>query len=398
MAKLTYRDFQQRISIGDVLTDMGYRPNPKDGRTYPSYIREKGDKFIVTRNGLACFRPPEQKCYNVISLIKSFPDCFADYKPGMDKDRLVNLVCNRLLNNPVELQTSYSDNRHTPKPFDIYDYDVVAFDKDNWESQKQFYPYFKGRGIDINTQRAFCGHFFLATRHLPDGRAFTNLSFPLSYPAWPGKEIVGLEERSRPNGDGKCTYKGLARGSDATEGLWIARLNNGFSDRGFTKSLGHVEDIYWFESAYDAMAYYQINRDKRDLKNAVFLSTCGTPSMAQMRGMLRESPQAFHHLCFDNDRAGHLFAINFAMASDNRFFRSTFDEDSGLTIQDVKTLRKETIDIGNFDFDVMTNRLNIDTSKIVRHLPDEPYKDWNEQLLGEQRQTIEEDRNRGFHR
>ena len=68
MSELTYEDFKQRINIQEVLQDAGYRLNRKDGIRYPSYVRLdsngrriRGDKFIVTRNGLCCFQPPEQR-------------------------------------------------------------------------------------------------------------------------------------------------------------------------------------------------------------------------------------------------------------------------------------------------------------------------------------------------
>lgn len=74
MSELTYEDFKQRINIQEVLQDAGYRLNRKDGIRYPSYVRLdsngrriRGDKFIVTRNGLCCFQPPEQRNYNIIS-------------------------------------------------------------------------------------------------------------------------------------------------------------------------------------------------------------------------------------------------------------------------------------------------------------------------------------------
>ena len=58
MAKLTYDDFKQRLSIQDVLVDAGYTLNRRDGLRYPSYVRLgsdgrriHGDKFIVTANG-----------------------------------------------------------------------------------------------------------------------------------------------------------------------------------------------------------------------------------------------------------------------------------------------------------------------------------------------------------
>ena len=77
---LSYQDYLDRINIQEVLLHAGYTLNRRDGMRYPSFIRIgsdgcriHGDKFIVTQNGNTCFRPPEQKSYNVISLIKSFP-------------------------------------------------------------------------------------------------------------------------------------------------------------------------------------------------------------------------------------------------------------------------------------------------------------------------------------
>lgn len=390
MGGLTFNDFNARIDIQDVLRDAGYQLNRRDGLRYPSYIqlgsdgrRVRGDKFIVTANGKCCFQPPERRNYNVISFIKTFPEKFAEYHPGMSTDRLVNLVCNRLLNQPVVERESVSvGGRREPKPFSIDDYDVHSFDCGDWESQKPFYAFFKNRGIDLATQRAFCGHFFLATKERSNGKKYTNLCFPMTEPAWPGKRIIGMEERSMPNREGKTAYKGIAEGSNAAEGLWIGRLCNGRSDKGFDRPIGGHEDVYWFESAYDAMAFYQLFRDKRQLDDAVFVSTSGNPSLGQMRGMLRETPDSYHHLCFDNDQAGHAFALNFALATDGRGFNST----------DVEKLKSEFADMDKFDFDVATNRLNIDTSHLIRHLPEEPYKDWNEQLLGEQHKEVEQEK------
>ncbi|MCD8393807.1 MAG: toprim domain-containing protein [Bacteroidales bacterium] len=342
-AKLTYRDYQQRISIQDVLLDAGYRQNRKDGLRYPSYSRVgsdgrrvSGDKFIVTRNGLCCFRPPEQKNYNVISFIKSFPENFSDYRPGMDKDRLVNLVCRRLLNCPIEERISPLSPSMTPqRPFDMDQYDNVGFFPGAPSTWKPFYPYFKARGINLDTQNVFSGYFLLSTG--PKG--YTNLTFPLTLPNDEDKvTVVGLEERGRPNKDGK-TYKGLAKDSDASRGLWIARLANHQSQHGPVTPLKEVEKVYWFESAYDAMAYYQLHKKTPGIGDAVFVSTSGNPSRGQQDGMARVTPDATHVLCFDADEAGEKFARN---------FYTTHPE-----------------------------------LRVVRAIPDPGYKDWNEQLLGE---------------
>lgn len=342
---LTYDDFLQRLNIQDVLIDAGYHLNRRDGLRYPAYVRLdnegrriRGDKFIVTQQGKCCFHAQQQKVYNIISFIKEHPHFFAEYHAGMSPDRLVNLVCNRLLHIPVtERETRIVQPKRDVKPFQMTDYDIHRFNPQDRETQKKFYPFFKHRGIDLYTQYAFHRDFFLATRHRADGMQFTNLAFPLSLPGNP-EQIVGLEERGRPRMDGSGSYKGKAEGSNSSEGMWIANLR---------EPLDKVGGIAWFESAYDAMAFYQVNREmirsNPDLsRKSVYVSTGGTPTDGQIRGMLTETPAASHFLCFDNDAAGRGFVERF------------------------KTIAKE---------------MNIppDRIKVFPMLP--CYKDWNDVLL-----------------
>lgn len=311
---LTYDDFLQRLNIQDVLIDAGYHLNRRDGLRYPAYVRLdnegrriRGDKFIVTQQGKCCFHAQQQKVYNIISFIKEHPHFFAEYHAGMSPDRLVNLVCNRPLHIPVtERETRIVQPKRDVKPFQMTDYDIHRFNPQDRETQKKFYPFFKHRGIDLYTQYAFHRDFFLATRHRADGMQFTNLAFPLSLPGNP-EQIVGLEERGRPRMDGSGSYKGKAEGSNSSEGMWIANLR---------EPLDKVGGIAWFESAYDAMAFYQVNREmirsNPDLsRKSVYVSTGGTPTDGQVRGMLTETPAASHFLCFDNDAAGRGFVERF---------------------------------------------------------------------------------------
>lgn len=336
---LTYNDYLQRLSIQDVLIDAGYHLNRRDGMRYPSYVRTdsdgrrvRGDKYIVTANGQCCFQPPRQKLYNVISFIKEHPNLFTDYRAGMSTDRLVNLVCNRLLNNPMpERSTRIVEPRAATKPFDISNYDILRYDGQNRNGQDElaergvggsqkntsefddfrkfarpFYFYFKARGIDLYTQYAFRNHFCLATKHREDGLKFANLAFPLTKPG--ESKIVGLEERGRPRLDGSSAYKGKAEGSNGSEGLWIANLKN--------EPLETVGGVAWFESGYDAMAFYQLHRkairQHPDLdRKGIYVSTGGSPTVGQIKGMLRATPQAHHFLCFDNDKAGREFVEMF---------------------------------------------------------------------------------------
>lgn len=322
---LTYDDFLQRLTIQDVLIDAGYHLNRRDGLRYPSYVRLdsdgrriRGDKFIVTQNGQCCFHAQQQKVYNLISFIKEHPQFFSEYHAGMSGDRLVNLVCNRLLNHPIEnREARIIQPKRDVKPFDITDYDIHKFNPQDRETQKKFYPYFKHRGIDLYTQYAFHRDFCLATKHRPDGSAYTNLSFPLTLPKGDGT-VVGFEERGRARPDGSGSYKGKAEGSNSSEGLWIASPAK--------TPLDKAKHVYWFESAYDAMAYYQLYQaQNKELRKAVFVSTGGSPTVGQMRGVLSAALPARQHICFDNDLAGIEFAKNLQQEM-YRAVRSTIEE------------------------------------------------------------------------
>lgn len=160
----------------------------------------------------------------------------------------------------------------------------------------------------------------------------------MALPKDPGT-VVGLEERGRPRPDGSGSYKGKAEGSNSSEGLWIANLKG---------DLDAVGGVAWFESAYDAMAFYQLNREQiksnPDLsRKSVYVSTGGTPTEGQIKGMLAATPEAHHYLCFDNDAAGRLFVEKFK---------------------------------------AIAGQMNISPENI-REFPILPcYKDWNDALLG----------------
>lgn len=361
--ELTYDDFLQRLNIQDVLIDAGYHLNRRDGLRYPSYVctdsegrRIRGDKFIVTQQGKCCFQAQQQRVYNIISFIKEHPHFFSEYRVGMSLDHLVNLVCNRLLNHPIEDRTTrIIQPKRDIRPFDITNYDLHKFNPQERATQKKFYPYFKNRGIDLYTQYAFHRDFYLATKHREDGAAYTNLSFPLTLPKGDGT-IVGFEERGRARMDGSGSYKGKAEGSNSSEGLWIASPAR--------TSLPDAKHIYWFESAYDAMAYYQLHqRENKDLRKAVFVSTGGAAGQQQFKGVIEAAPHATHHLCFDRDRAGQVYAINFALTHAGKVFTSNLSKNNMLVIRLINENLQCEMNLEPFDFQLITATLGINPVK-----------------------------------
>lgn len=379
MSELTYEDFKSRIPISKVLEDAGYHFNRRDGMKYPSFVRLdgdgrriRGDKFIVTANGLCCFQPPEQKRYNIISFIQEHPELFAEYNPGMNKSRLVNLVCNRLLNQPAtQMEYDIKEARST-QVFDESNYEMQHYDVIDWETKKKFYPFFKERGLDLKTQAAFAEHFFLATSvGREDGKKYTNLAFPYHIPSG-GKRIVGLEERGRPRND-FTTYKGKAAGTNSVEGLWIANLDK--------RPLEKAERVYWFESGYDGMGRYQICRDLGEDTEGVYVSTGGSPTEKQFKGMIAACPDAIHYLGFDKDGPGQLYACNFAMVKAGREFSSYSMKNGTIVFVDKSSgYDRHEFTPKEFSYKNFCEKFGLNDSKVVHYPAPTGYKDWNDPL------------------
>ena len=221
-------------------------------------------------------------------------------------------------------------------------------------------------------------------------RYFTNLAFPLSLPAWPGKQIVGLEERSRPNAEGKTAYKGMAAGSNATKGMWIAQLNSHRSDVGFNIPLSGVKDVYWFESAFDAMAFYQIEKKgncgiRRLGKRRVRFHGRHAERAGSLPGCRSRSPDANHHLCFDRDQRGTALCRELRLADERDGYSTrTHDQERHLGChrpdREIRAARKWTW--RTFDFDAVLQGTRLGERKNIDYRPpSEGYKDWNDQLL-----------------
>lgn len=372
--ELTYDDYKRRISIRDILMDAGYFFNRSDGTRYPTYSRRdneghniKGDKFVITANGLCCFRPPEHRNYNIIGFIKAHPELFKDYTSGMNLDHLVNLVCCRLLNEPV-IRNRKEDQPAIPttvehKDFNIRNFSLHTWKEADYESQKPFFQFFVPRGISRDTQRAFSGHFFITSKAGGSKSAVRSLSFPMRIPGM--EKVVGLEMRGAPDKDGK-TFKGMALNTNATQGMWIA---SPLLDITKASELKRAHNIYWFESAYDAMAFYQLKKDKSLLDKSVFVSTGGSPTMHQFKGMLALTKKADHHLCFDNDSAGRIFAINFAVARSGKdlttHIATASDEKAGIAqegqivVTDSKSGERFALNMEPFDYGRLSSVLGI---------------------------------------
>ena len=297
-----YQDYIDNISMSELLLMAGYERVKPIGRRDPYYIRlddEGGriwdDRFGVSSDDRKCYHWHTGKSFDIITLIRQIPELFNNDESmkGMTGDRLIDAVCDKMLNMPKNGYRQY-----TPRPFDIQDYNIAYFDIAKKETFGAFTPFFKQRGISLTTESMFQKDFFLASKTYRNGNIISNLSFPQRLPG--KQDITGLEQKGRTRLDGTCSYQGKASGSNGN-GLWISSPKD-------TK-LNEAKYVIVFQNAYDAMAFYQLltrkessldYSDKEELKRAVYVSTGGPPTHSQIKGLVDAAPNAAFHLGFGN--------------------------------------------------------------------------------------------------
>lgn len=372
MDEKSFQQYNRSVRIQDVLRAAGYERSEGEGTKYEAFVRRsadgtrvRGEKMLVTANGMGCFCPPQQYVYRPVDFIQQHPQLFAGYQPGMKPARMAHIVCQRLLGGQNQDATTSQGQQQgqqadqpARKPFSMEGYGVHRFEPADHQTHRQFYPYFSGRGISLGTQYAFHDHFMLVERagkskEGEEARTYTNLAFPLHRPDDLKRDsIAGLEMRGFTKKDGGSTFKGMAPGSDAGGAMWIANLSG--------KPIDQAQRVLWFESAFDAMAYYQMERKAGAPYSGVYVSTGGNPGKEAMQQLLALTPKAEHRLCFDNDRAGRQFALMFAMTKAGREFSTQMQEDGKLVVKDTTDLPQEhTIDLEAFDFKKATQQLGV---------------------------------------
>ena len=80
-----------------------------------------------------------------------------------------------------------------------------------------------------------------------------------------------------------------------------------------------VKNVFFCESAFDAMAFYQQNQSL--LKNdTALVSLGGTFSDGQVQGVMKRFPNARPFDCFDNDLAGRIYGLRMLSLLEDPFY------------------------------------------------------------------------------
>ena len=251
----------------------------------------------------------------------------------------------------------------------------TVFDPKRYETKdvngapSEVMAFFAQRGINEETVSAFAPFI----KQIRDNSHTTYKQFNIGFPyTEAGKDkVVGYEIR------GFGSFKSKAAGTNSTTGAWIADLSQG----GEPTDIRHV---YFAESAYDIMAFYQLNHLRLDSTHSVFVSLGGTFSDSQIKGIMAHYPEAKAMDCFDNDLAGRIYGIRMAALLE------------GIRLNVHKEEDKVKITVGAKNFDIPNEQLSIRELRKHIHIrynvgewkAAANYKDWNDQLMGKQMEVV----------
>ena len=109
-------------------------------------------------------------------------------------------------------------------------------------------------------------------------------------------------------------------------------------------------------------------RQLRDLSRSVFVSTGGNPSIQQFKGMMQQTADTNHHLCFDRDMAGRMFAVNFLLAKCDSDYKINLKEKDCPVVATPEATYYFPFN-ENFDLNEIAKSLSLETSMHSHPMP-----------------------------
>ena len=197
-----------------------------------------------------------------------------------------------------------------------------------------------------------------------------HIGFPFRKPS--RMEILNFEMRNY-FAETNTNSKAVATGGDKAQSCWMANF----------VPFDKVTDIYLFESAIDAMSFYELNHYTKETTCA-FISTGGYVTKSQIENISRIFPsdKVKWNCCYDNDASGNGFDITTAYylkGEECKAFARTNTGDTYKTIYlsfpdgNTQTFKEDAFSSGEY-----LKQHGIDNVNIIKP---SRYKDWNELLV-----------------
>ena len=365
-----FKALKERVGIDDVAHSLGYRVNRLAG--VGRYIEMclddtnggHSDTIVIkepkNKAGQTFFRHSGQGGGDVICFILENIHSF--HETGKNQWEIVGKVLSHLANEPVPEYNdcSYLDKMgYTGKQaFTPERYDVQPISEHMIAGMTFLTP----RGITRETLEVFAPHIVRIRDLKMENYNNYNIGFPYREPG--KEEIVGYEIR------GFNKFKSKATGTNSSTAAWIVDMNPYGNPRG-------VENVYFAESAYDIMAFFQANRLKLDKESSVFVSIGGTFSDMQVSGIMRYYANANAVDCFDNDLAGRVYGIRMAGLVDGRHLNVVkTNENIRIRFKD----KEICMDPDKVSVKELARNMTV-SNRIKQWKPPDEFKDWNDVVM-----------------
>ena len=361
--KVNFKELKSRVGVDDVAYALGYRLDRKAGvgRYIELVLGEDGnrrDTIVVShphdKAAQTFFRRNGSKG-DVVTLIRENLNSFL--VSGKDDWQKIAKVMARFANMPEPEYREDLEYMKSVKPDAVFDesrYEVKPIAEDKVPGL------FSLRGISDETVRELAS-FLVLIRDRRNGK-FDGYNIGFPYTDEHGDKVKGYEIR------GHGSYKSKAAGTDSSASAWVADLSGGNREA--------VRNVFFCESALDAMAFYQMNRLRLN-RDAALVSLGGTFSDRQITGVMARFPNARAFDCFDNDLAGRIYGLRMMALLD------------GIPMKISKTENGLRVEAKGKSFDLNPERslpAQVSEHLGIRYrmgqwLPPKAFKDWNDCLM-----------------
>ena len=370
-----FKEYKEKVSIIEVAVSLGYKFDPSKGRPRPNFVLtdnrgNETDRIIIT-NPTDSSQQGYWRRYgssgttkgDLISFIKEHINEFP--VSGRNEIDKINNILAKFAN---EVREDFSKEEflkkngiREAKPFDLKRYKMDRILTPNEVSEAMCF--FRQRGITQDTLEQF-KTFIVRITDTQARYKYKNLAFP--YRKAGSREIEGFEIR------GLNGFKGKTEGGNSSSAVWWVD---------FTKNNPiNVKNVYFAESAFDIMAFYQANKARLDLATSAFVSVGGSFSDEQVVSLMKHYASAKPIDCFDNDLPGRLYGIRMMLLMEGRDLKVHPNEDN----------TAQVFEVGGKTFEIPNEEVSL--TSLRKNLPDlrykagewkapKDFKDWNDAVL-----------------
>jgi len=371
MSYVSFQEMKPRVGIDDVAFSLGYKLNRQAGvgryieLILPDGRGEKLDTIIIShpqeKDRQRYFHRNSGKRGDVVDFIGENLGRFNKF--GRNQWEVIGKVLADFANMPVvdnhdrgysgglgSLNPLFNPKRYTAQPLARnMDYAMGIFED---------------RGISRETVSLFERHIAIVTDQ-KNRNGLPMIGFPYREPDF-NADLAGYELR------GDRGFKGKAAGTNSTTAMWTAGIHSALNNPQM------VRHVYFCESAYDAMSFYQANRAKMDLPHSAFVSVGGALSNGQVSGLMKHYCMAKAVDCFDNDLPGRIYGMRMAALLDGKRLSVIQMGDNLRLEMDGKSF---DMPVGKASVEELGRHVKLsDRIKVMK--PPVNYKDWNDVVRG----------------